>query len=508
VRATAQLLIAYDVTSLADAASLDSRECLHRMEQQSAEFVGLVEQVSAAWSVQLPRVVPCEYAYLDPSARGGEFAERLIADSLRSTTHFRTPDNLDAALAAALSTAAGSSVTRSLGTVARADVAPPVRRAVPASASASSSTAAAAKPAMFAPKRQHPSLASVAVAARATAAPKHKVVIMSTKEWNELDGAKGARRGVAAADVDERKKQLASEKQAEREQKMAARAEAKLKREAERAAKKQQRADGAERAPRPKKAKKATNAPSDGALSAVDGMGQLITAVGEKSDDDDDFDSDDDDVDDDESVSQETEVARRMQKTLRQIESSSAAPPVHSISQSSFMLGTSAPLFPAKSASVAPPPPTSGAPQWSATSEPDYSKMLSAVMPHVTSLPLASAAAALASLMPMSAAAATAAPPPPPPPPVVEPDRNSVEAMLRNVFEGADPSLVSAAHEEKVRRFLSGQADNYDPANPIQALLIRRVVIDDVEVSLVIELNYATKTWRKLNRRKRLGPQI
>jgi hypothetical protein len=59
-----------------------------------------------------------------------------------------------------------------------------------------------------------------------------------------------------------------------------------------------------------------------------------------------------------------------------------------------------------------------------------------------------------------------------------------------------------------VRRFLSGQADNYDPANPIQALLIRRVVIDDVEVSLVIELNYATKTWRKLNRRKRLGPQI
>jgi hypothetical protein len=505
VRATAQLLIAYDVTSLADAASLDSRECLHRMEQQSAEFVGLVEQVSAAWSVQLPRIVPCEYAYLDPSARGGEFAERLIADSLRSTTHFRSPDNLDAALAAALSTAAGSSVTRSLGTVARADVAPPVRRAVPAAASAASaSSAAAAKPGMFAPKRQHPSLASVAVAARATAAPKHKVVIMSTQEWNQLDGTKGARRGVAAADVDERKKQLASDKQAEREQKVAARAEAKLKREAERAAKKQLRADGAERAPRPKKARKAAGAPSDGALAAVDGMGQLITAVGEKSDDDDDdFDSDDDDVDDDESVSQETEVARRMQKTLRHIEGSSAAPPVHSLTQSSFMLGTSAPLFPAKSASVAPP---SGAPQWAATSEPDYSKMLSAVMPHVTSLPVASAAAALASLMPMSTAAATAAPPPPPP--VAEPDRNSVEAMVRNVFEGADPSLVSAAHEEQVRRFLAGQADNYDAANPVQALLIRRVVVDDVEVSLVIELNYATKTWRKLNRRKRLGPQV
>jgi ATP-dependent DNA helicase PIF1 len=78
-----------------------------------------------------------------------------------------------------------------------------------------------------------------------------------------------------------------------------------------------------------------------------------------------------------------------------------------------------------------------------------------------------------------------------------------VDAFYATIVEGADPALLTPDVQALIKGFLSGALPQRHGVEKV--LLHDWHVVDDVVVCIVLELNFADKTWRKLLR-KRLTP--
>jgi flagellar biosynthesis GTPase FlhF len=428
---------------------------------------------------------------LDPSVLG-ESGRRLVADATRPALHFRAPDALDAALAAATSNAPGSMLgastsasivpMRSSGAVlsrSSADV-----RAFPRPGGVAASSSA--RPAMFAPKRQHPSLAS-AVASRAPVAPKHKVMMISNDELKTL---------VASPDKELAREEKQAQKQAERTQKIKEREEKRQRRDEEKLEQKQAR-DAVRLLEKASKVTASKKRKQPHALAG--GMGDLLAAGQQDSEDEDDENDDDDDDDGAGAIDADVDnggaaaaAAATTDTYLGELESGAKA--VNSFMAFTNNASVSAPQFP------------SATPGAALTRADELSKMLESVLTNKPAQtapaqqPAAqSAAAALAGLTPAFPTWPTQ------PPQQQAPADSQLQTILASVFEDADMTLVSATQHQRIRQFIGGNRTNPDPSSPVHSIVLRKSIKDDHEVTLLVELNYENATWRKVSRRKRLA---
>lgn len=297
---------------------------------------------------------------------------------------------------------------------------------------------------------------------------------------------------VTAPDKELAREEKQAQKQAEKTQKIKEREEKRQRRDEEKLEQKQAR-DAVRLLEKASKVTKKRKQPH--ALAA--GMGDLLAAGQQDSDDDDDNDDEDDDAADAGDDANDVAVTN----TAYRGDFDGGAKTV-----SGFMsfanASTSAPQFPSAAAASVP---TAGD---SLTRADELSKMLESVLMNrpaqsaPTQQPAAqSAAAALAGLAP------TWPPQQPAEAQASGSQEGQLQAMLTSVFEDADMNLVSAVQHQRIRQFLGGNRTNPDPSSPVHSIVLRKSIKDDQEVTLFVELNYETATWRKVSRRKRLaGP--